>query len=241
MSTENTKSQSREQGRRPRRGRGQSGRKGRPQNQSQFDTVPVSIRRVTKVTSGAKRMRFSVMVVVGDKKGQVGIGLGKGPDVRSAMEKATRAGKKNLITVPIVGTTIPHEITIKRGAAKIVLLPALPGTGVIAGGPVRAVAELAGIKDLMSKVYGTNNQINNVYATVEGLSKLVEERADGSFKVKPLVSKYKVVTLADMDKKSMAKGPKKIIKKAPAKKVNKEVSKEAKKEIKAEDIKKETK
>lgn len=177
----------------------------RNDQERQFDSVPVSIRRVTKVRSGSKRMRFSVMVVIGDRKGKVGVGLGKGTDVRMSIEKATAVAKQNMINVPLVGTTIPHEITIKRGAAKVFLKPALPGTGVIAGGAVRAVAEMAGVKDLLSKVYGTNNKINNVYATFDALKALSAQRIDGSFKVKAMEGTIKVETLAEKDKKDLAR------------------------------------
>lgn len=179
--------------------------------ESQFDTAPISIRRVAKVRSGTKRLRFSVSVVAGDRKGRVGVGLGKGPDVKAAMEKAIKYAKKNLITVPITGTTIPHEVTCKHGAVKIVLIPALPGTGVIAGGAVRKVVELAGIRDLLSKSHGSNNQLNNVYATIKAFQLLQSQRVDRSFKVKPLVSTVKIETLAEKDKK--------VMKKAPAKKI----------------------
>lgn len=173
--------------------------------ESAFDTVPVSIRRVAKVGAGSKRLRFSVSVVVGDRKGKVGVGVGRGPDVRSSMEKAVRYAKKNLIEVPIVGTTIPHEIKSKVGSAIIFLKPALPGTGVIAGGAVRSVIELAGIRDVLSKRFGTNNQLNNVYATIEALKQLQSERIDGSFKVKPMYSEIKIETLADLDKKALSR------------------------------------
>lgn len=201
-------------------------RKGFRKGAPQFDSIPVSIRRVTKVGSGSKRLRFSVVVVIGDRKGQVGAGLGRGPDVRSSIEKATRAAKKAMFRVPMVGSTIPHEITCKRGAAKIFLKPALPGTGVIAGGAVRAVVELAGIKDLLSKVQGTNNKINNVYTTIEALKQLSNARADGSWRLKPMVSKIKIHTLAEMDKKAIKKErAKKVIKKPAKKKTVKPVKK----------------
>lgn len=219
------------------KGRRRGSRKGFRKEVPQFDSIPVSIRRVTKVGSGSKRLRFSVVVVVGDRKGQVGAGIGRGPDVRSAIEKATRTAKRDMFRVPIVGTTIPHEITCKNGAAQVFLKPALPGTGVIAGGSVRAVVELAGIKDLLSKVQGTNNQINNVYTTIKALKSLSSERADGSWKIKPMVSKVKIQTLAEMDKKAIRgkktektiKRPTKTAKKTSAKKEDK---KEAKKETK---------
>lgn len=132
----------------------------------------VQVNRVSKKTKGGNRIGFSVVVVVGDKKGKVGVGLGKAPEVSSAVQKGVNYAKKHLITVPMRGTTIPHEIRIKRGAAKILLKPAPPGTGVIAGGAVRAVVEAAGIKDIVSKVLGTENRASNVYATIEALSQL---------------------------------------------------------------------
>ncbi len=195
--------------------------------ESKFDTLPISIRRVTKVGSGSKRMRFSVAVVVGDRKGKVGVGLGKGPDVRSAMEKAVRFGKKNLIDVPIVGTTIPHEIKCKVGAAEVFLKPALPGTGVIAGGAVRAVVELAGIKDVLSKRFGANNKLNNVYATIEALKQLESQKKDASFKIKPMYSEIKIETLADIDRKVIAKKRNSFEKKPVTKSAKKSASAKA--------------
>ena len=115
-----------------------------------------------------------MLVVVGDKKGKVGYGLGKSRTVQAAIKKGVILAKKHLITVPMFNTTIPHEIFIKKGAAKVMLKPASSGTGVIAGGAVRAVIEAAGIKDILSKVLGTSNQASNVYATLEALSKLRE-------------------------------------------------------------------
>lgn len=109
---------------------------------------------------------------MGDKKGRVGVGLGKAPDVQSSIQKAVSYAKKHLITVPMVNATIPHEVNIKLGAARIFLKPASAGTGVIAGGAVRAVVEAAGIRDILSKVLGTSNQASNVYATLEALRSL---------------------------------------------------------------------
>jgi len=117
-------------------------------------------------------MNFSVLVVVGDKKGRVGVGLGKAADVASAMRKASSYAQKHLITVATRGTTIPHEVRLKLGAAQIMLKPAPAGSGVIAGGPVRAVVEAAGIRDIVSKILGTNNKASNVYATFEALKRL---------------------------------------------------------------------
>lgn len=141
-------------------------------NDDGFDKQIVSIRRVTRVYKGGKRMRLSVMVVVGDKKGLVGVGMGKGADVRAAEEKAYSQAKKNMIKVNLKGTTIAHEVTHKKGAALVFLKPAAPGTGVIAGGALRSVLELVGIKDILTKVLGTNNNITNVYATLEALKNL---------------------------------------------------------------------
>lgn len=138
----------------------------------EFEEKVVQVNRVSKKTKGGNRIGFSVVVVVGDKKGKVGVGLGKAPEVSSAIAKGVNYGRKHLITVSLRGTTIPHEIRVKKGAAIVLLKPAPPGTGVIAGGAVRAVVEAAGIKDIVSKVLGTENQASNVYATLEALKKL---------------------------------------------------------------------
>jgi small subunit ribosomal protein S5 len=134
----------------------------------------VSIRRVTRVYKGGKRMRLSVMVVVGDQKGKVGAGIGKGADVRAAEAKAYEQAKKNMVDILLKGNTIPHPVTIKRGASLIVLKPAVPGTGVIAGSAVRTVVEVAGIKDVLGKILGTNNKISNTYATIEALASMIK-------------------------------------------------------------------
>ena len=140
--------------------------------EQEFEEKVVQVNRVSKKTKGGNRIGFSVIVVVGDKKGRVGVGLGKAPEVSNAVQKGVAYGKKHLITVPLRGTTIPHEIRIKRGAALVLLKPAPAGTGVIAGGAVRVVVEAAGIKDIVSKVLGSDNQASNVYATLEALKKL---------------------------------------------------------------------
>ena len=138
----------------------------------EFDERVMHVNRVSKKTKGGNRIGFSVLMVVGDKKSRVGVGLGKAPDVLSAIKKGVRLAKKRLVTVPLKGTTIPHDIRIKFGAAEIMLKPAPPGSGVIAGGAVRAVVEAAGIKDISSKVLGTRNQATNVYATIKALKLL---------------------------------------------------------------------
>ena len=132
----------------------------------------VNIRRVTKVVKGGKNSRFSVTVVVGDENGHVGLGLGKSMEIPEAVRKATEDAKKNLITVPMLGTSIPHRSLGIFGAGKVLLMPAAPGTGVIAGGSARTVLQFAGIKDIRAKSLGSSNAGNVAYATLEGLKGL---------------------------------------------------------------------
>lgn len=164
----NPQTQSRRLERKP----GKPGKFGQKDRQSEFDKKIILIRRVAKTYSGGKRMRLSVFLVAGDKKGKVGLGLGKGADVVSAEEKAFAQARRNMKVVKLKGNTIAHEMLYKKGAAKIFLKPAAPGTGVIASGPLRAVFEAAGIKDILSKVIGCSNQITNAYAAFEALQKL---------------------------------------------------------------------
>ncbi|MDP2585916.1 MAG: 30S ribosomal protein S5 [Candidatus Levybacteria bacterium] len=139
-----------------------------------FEEKIVQVNRVSKKTKGGNKVGFSVLTVVGNKKGKVGVGLGKGPDISGAIRKGVLLGKKRVIDIPIINGTIPFEFTIKLGAAKVMLKPAPRGSGVIAGGAVRSVVALAGIENISSKVLGTKNQASNVYATIEALKRLTE-------------------------------------------------------------------
>ena len=161
----NFKSDNNKQNRKPRRPR-------RKREPKLYEERVVNINRVTKVVKGGRRFRFSALVVIGDKKGKVGFGTGKAQEVPDAIKKAIEDAKRNLIVVPMYNKTIPHEITGRFGAGEVFLKPAVSGTGIIAGGPVRAVLELAGVEDILSKSLGSSTPINIVRATFDAIANL---------------------------------------------------------------------
>lgn len=146
---------------------------GRDRQKDEFESKLLDLARVTRVTGGGKRMSFRAVVVAGDKKGKIGIGVDKGRDVSQAIEKATRKAKKNLVSVVIKNETIPYQVEAKAGPARILLKPQKKGRGLVAGGAVRTICELAGIKNISSKILsGSKNKLNNAMATMEALKKL---------------------------------------------------------------------
>ena len=162
------------------RGR-QQGRGGRrddrreraPEAPKEFEEVVINIDRVARVVKGGRRFRFKALVVVGNHKNKVGVGVSKGADVQAAIAKATDVAKKHLITIPVVNETIPHEMEIKLSGARVLVKPAAPGTGVIAGGVVRQIIGVTGVRNLLSKSLGSTNKVNIAYATIEALRSLV--------------------------------------------------------------------
>jgi len=138
----------------------------------EFDQKVVEVKRVTRVTGGGKRMRFRALVVIGDHKGKVGMGLRKGTDVAESVNKAVAQAKKNMIVLPLVNETIPHQVKIKYKSSQLFMMPARPGTGVIAGGAVRSVMDLAGVKNIISKMIGSSNKVNNVKAVFKAFGSM---------------------------------------------------------------------
>ena len=144
-----------------------------PQEPKQFEELVINIDRVSRVVKGGRRFRFKALVVVGDRKNKVGVGVAKGADVQAAVAKATDIAKKNLIVIPIINETIPHDVELKFSGARVLLKPAAPGTGIIAGGVVRSIIGVTGIRNLLSKSLNSTNKVNIAYATVQALDSLV--------------------------------------------------------------------
>ncbi|MFH1657098.1 MAG: 30S ribosomal protein S5 [bacterium] len=145
----------------------------RPEVKDEFDSKLLDLARVTRVAAGGRRFRFRATIIVGNKKGKVGLGIGKGTDVAQAVEKGTKVAKKNLVDVPIVNETIPYEVSVKLGAARIMLKPQTKGRGLVAGGTVRVICLLAGIRNISSKIVGkTSNKLNNAKAVIKALQSL---------------------------------------------------------------------
>lgn len=155
------------------RGNNRGRRDQAPQEPKQFEEVVINIDRVSRVVKGGRRFRFKALVVVGDRKNKVGIGVAKGADVQTAVQKATDVAKKNIITFPLVNGTIPHDNEVKFSGARVLLKPAAPGTGIIAGGVIRSIIGTTGINNLLSKSLNSTNKVNIAYATIEALRALV--------------------------------------------------------------------
>lgn len=161
-------------GARPARGGRRDDRRNQaPTEPKQFEELVINIDRVARVVKGGRRFRFKALVVVGDRKNRVGVGVSKGADVQAAIGKATDVAKKNMITIPVVNTTIPHDAEVKLAGARVLIKPAAPGTGIIAGGVVRQIIGVTGITNMLSKSLGSTNKVNIAYATIEALRSLV--------------------------------------------------------------------
>jgi small subunit ribosomal protein S5 len=163
-----------EQGARsPRGGRRDDRRNQTPAEPKQFEELVINIDRVARVVKGGRRFRFKALVVVGDRKTKVGVGVAKGGDVQAAIAKATDVAKKSMITIPVANETIPHEAEVKVSGAQVLIKPAAPGTGIIAGGVVRSIIGVTGIRNMLSKSLGSTNKVNIAYATIDALKSMV--------------------------------------------------------------------
>lgn len=193
------------QGGRPQRGGRRDDRRERaPEAPKEFEEVVINIDRVARVVKGGRRFRFKALVVVGNRKNKVGVGVSKGADVQSAIAKATDVAKKHLITIPVVNQTIPHDAEVKVSGARVLIKPAAPGTGIIAGGVVRSVISVTGIHNMLSKSLGSTNKVNIAYATVEALRSQVpreEWLSNVSNKTKETTKKAKASTEAKTEEK----------------------------------------
>lgn len=179
--------------------RGNDRRNDRKNEPKEYDDATLAIDRVTRVVKGGRRMRFRAVVVLGNRKGKVGLGTGKATEVQAAIQKATRAAKRAMIRIPLRDGTIPHDVTVKFKAAKLLIMPASAGTGIIAGGALRVILDLAGVKDVLSKRFGTKNKLVNAQAAMLALQKLKGEIKDEVVAVKG-AAEIKVVSKDDVMK-----------------------------------------
>ncbi len=209
-------------------------KKGRGRRQkSEFDQQLLDLARVTRVVKGGRRFRFRATMVIGNRKGKVGVGVSKGTDVSGAIQKAVADAKKNMITVNLDGHTIAHDVQQKLASARIMMKPAREGRGIIAGGAVRTVVELAGVKDIVSKSYGTSNKLNVARATIEALKQLraTEKKEDAvENKKEEKVAKEKIVAKKSTKKAVTKKATKKVTKKT-TKKITKKATKKVTKKV----------
>lgn len=192
MADQATNTQANQQSRPPRRDNRRDNRRDVPQEPKEFDEIVINIDRVARVVKGGRRFRFKALVVVGNHKGKVGVGVSKGQDVQTAVMKATDVAKKNLIEVPIANETIPHDIEVKLSGARVLIKPAAPGTGIIAGGVVRQIIGVTGIRNMLSKSLGSTNKVNIAYATINALKGLVPRDQWLNAKKKPTEKAEKV-------------------------------------------------
>jgi len=195
-------------------------RQPRDEEPKEFEEVVINIDRVSRVVKGGRRFRFKALVVVGDKKKRVGVGVSKGADVQAAVTKATSVAKKNIMEIPIFNATIPHDVNAKVGGAKVLLKPAAPGTGIIAGGTVRAILNVTGIHNVLSKSLGSTNKVNAAYATLEALGQL-KPKKDWVTTIEDAKESQPKASKAVKETPEEKPEPKKAAVKAPAKKVSK--------------------
>ncbi len=198
--------------------------KGRRRPKSEFDQQLLDLARVTRVVKGGRRFRFRATMVIGNRKGKVGVGVSKGTDVSAAIQKAVADARKNMIDVNLDGNTIAHDVRQKLASAKIMMKPAKEGRGIIAGGAVRTVVELAGVKDVVSKSYGTSNKLNVARATIEALKQLRKTENEDDVKNEKKIDDKKNTQKKESSEKKVVK---KTAKKATTKKSTKKTAKKA--------------
>jgi len=194
-----------------------------PAEPKQYEEVVLNVDRVSRVVKGGRRFRFKALVAVGDGKTKIGVGVAKGADVQAAVAKATNVAKKHIVVIAVSNGTIAHEAEVKFTGAHVLLKPAAPGTGIIAGGVVRTIIGLTGIRDLMTKSLGSTNKVNIAYAVIKALESIVPKSQWLNVKkTKKVAQPSEVVAEASVEATVAVEKPKKVVKKAPAKKAVKE-------------------